>query len=120
MGSRASTRLIVNGVTVKEDLKLIYLVPVFGAVGAAATGSMWFLFDRFLAEIIPPAFAVLACVVFGLFGPIIAGLGVWFVTRRAPAFRWPAAIGLGMVVATELAFYVPVGFMAIAFHQASL
>lgn len=104
--------------TVYSDLKFFGLVPLFGAMGAAATAAMWQVFSLTLMELTPPPYAVLGCAVAGLFGPLTVCLAVWISTRKRPALRWPAGVGLGMVLATELAFYVPLGFMTAAFQQA--
>lgn len=104
----------------RNDIKLLCLVPVYGALGAAATWGLWLIFDRWVEAAIPPPYAVLACVLWGLPGPVTVGAVAWIATRRTPSARWPAIIGLGMVLATELAFYVPIGFLAVAFHTASL
>jgi len=100
----------------KNDLKLLVLVPAFGVAGAAATVAMWYLFIFTLGAFTPPSHVVLGCIVSGLIGPVAVACVVWSVTRDASNLRWPASIGLGMVFATELAFYLPLGFMAVAFH----
>ncbi len=104
-------------VTTKNELKLLALVPVFGAAGAAATAAMWHLFSRTLMALTPPPYTVLGCVVSGLFGPVAVGAVVWYASREARVLRGPAGVGLGIVLATELAFYVPLGFMVVAFSQ---
>jgi hypothetical protein len=101
---------------VKNDLKLLMLVPIFGVAGAAATVAMWYLFVFTLAALTPPSHVVLGCIVSGLIGPLAVACVVWPATRDASNLRWPACIGLGMVFATELAFYLPLGFMTVAFH----
>lgn len=101
-----------------HDLKLLGLVPAFCAAGAAATASMWYVFHFTLAALTPPHYEVLGCIVSGLIGPIVVAAVVWLATRKKSAVRWPAGLGLGMVLATELAFYLPLGFMAVAFHGA--
>lgn len=101
-----------------DDLKLLGLASIFGAAGAAATASMWQAFDIALMALTPPPYAVLGCVMSGLVGPLAVGALVWINTRNAPNLRWPAGVGLGMVLAVELAFYLPLGFMAVAFHGA--
>lgn len=102
----------------KNELTHFALVPVFGLAGAAATAAMWQLFNATLMAFTPPPYAVLGCVVSGLFGPVIVGAFVWLASREARVFRGPAGVGLGIVLATELAFYVPLGFMVVAFSQA--
>ncbi len=101
----------------KHDLKLLALIPVFGTIGAAATAFMWQLFDFTLMEFTPPSYAVLGCVLSGLFGPVLVGVIVWCTSHCAQAVRWPAGVGLGIVLATELAFYVPLGFIVVAFSH---
>lgn len=102
----------------KTEFKLLALVPVFGAAGAAATALMWHIFSWTVMALTPPAYAVLGCVLSGLVGPIFVGITVWLASREARAFRAPAAVGLGIVLAAELALYVPLGFMVAAFSMA--
>lgn len=101
----------------KNDLKLLALVPVFGAAGAAATALMWQIYAITLMRSTPPSYAVLGCALAGLFGPVFVGAAIWTAGRRAHFVRWPAGVGLGTVLATELAFYIPLGFMAAAFSS---
>lgn len=105
----------------KNELKLFGLVPLFATAGALSTAAMWRIFDMTLTELVPGELTVLACVVFGLLGPLLVWATVLLATRseRKPSLReirQPAAIGIGIVFATELGFYVPLGFFAIAFH----
>lgn len=102
----------------KDELKVLALVPIFGVLGASATLVMWWVFDQTLTLFVPPAYATLACVVCGLIGPAAVAGWIWLVTHRDHVVRWPAGVGLGLVFATELAFYLPLGFMAVAFHDA--
>ena len=105
----------------KDELKMLGLVPLFGVLGALSTAVMWQAFSIMLMDLIPGQFAVLACVITGLAGPPVVWMLVLLATRteRVPGLRQlrrPAAIGIGLVFATELGFYVPLGFFAIAFH----
>jgi len=105
----------------KDELKLFGLVPLFAVAAALSTAAMWQIYAMTLIEVIPGDRAVLACVVFGLIGPPIVWAAVLLATRsqRKPGLRElrrPAAIGIGIVLATEIGFYVPLGFFAIAFH----
>ena len=105
----------------KDELKLLGLVPLFGIAGALSTAAVWRIFAITVMDLVPAEFAVLACVVAGLVGPMVVWGLVLVATggRRLPgqrALRRPAAIGIGLVLATELGFYVPLGFFAIAFH----
>jgi hypothetical protein len=105
----------------KYELKIFGLVPLFAIAGALSTAVMWRIFAATLMEFVPGDLAVLACVVFGLIGPLAVWAAVLLATRnqRAPglrAIRQPAAIGIGIVFATEIGFYVPLGFFAIAFQ----
>lgn len=105
----------------KDELKLFGLVPLFAVAGALSTAALWQVFAMTLMEVVPGHLAVLACVVFGLIGPPIVWVAVLLTTRsrRKPALREirrPAAIGIGIVFATEVGFYVPIGFFAIAFQ----
>jgi hypothetical protein len=48
-------------------------------------------------------------------------MAVLIVTRHqrtlfASALRRAASVGLGLVLAAEVGFYIPLGFFAIAFH----
>ncbi len=99
-----------------DHLKLLGLASIFGAAGAAATVSMWQVFDIALWAFTPPPYTVLGCFISGLIGPLAVATVVFLATRMKSALRWPAGLGLGMVLATELAFYLPLGFMAVAFH----
>ena len=77
------------------------------------------VFAMTLMDVVPSDLAVLACVVFGLIGPPVVWAAVLLATRsqRKPGLRElrrPAAIGIGIVFATEVGFYVPLGFFAIA------
>ena len=103
----------------KHELKLFGLVPLFAVVGALSTAVMWQVFAMTLMDVVPSDLAVLACVVFGLIGPPVVWAAVLLATRsqRKPGLRElrrPAAIGIGIVFATEVGFYVPLGFFAIA------
>ena len=100
-----------------DELKMLALVPIFGVLGASATLVMWWAFDQTLTHYVPPAYATLACVMCGLMGPAAVAGWIWFVTHRDHVVRWPAGVGLGLVFAAELAFYLPLGFMAVAFHN---
>ena len=105
----------------KDELKLLGLVPFFGILGAISTAVIWRVFAVTLMDLVPGQFAVLACVVAGLADPVVVWVMVLLATRieRKPGLRVlrrPAAIGIGLVLATELGFYVPLGFFAVAFH----
>lgn len=105
----------------KDELKLLALVPLFGAVGALSTAVMWQLFAIIPMDFVPEKLTVLACVEFGLIGPLVVWATVHLATRSQQkpglrALRRPAAFGIGIVFATELGFYLPLGFFAIAFQ----
>jgi hypothetical protein len=105
----------------KDELKMFGLVPLFGILGAISTVVMWRVFAITLMDVVPGQLAVLACVVVGLTGPLLLWAMVLLMTgnNREPrlrSFRSPATIGIGLVLATELGFYVPLGFFAIAFQ----
>jgi len=105
----------------KNELKLFGLVPLFAIAGALSTAAMWRIFAVTLMEAVPGDLTVLACVVFGLIGPLLVWATILLATRsrRKPGLRelrQPAAIGIGRVFATEVGFYIPLGFFAIAFH----
>jgi len=104
-----------------EDFKFFGLTPLFGVFGALATVAAWQIFAVTLIDLIPPHLAVLSCLVVGLVGPAALWLAIWAVTRRrttelASALSRAASVGLGLVLAAELGFYIPLGFFAIAFH----
>ena len=104
----------------KDELKLLGMVPIFGATGALATAATWQVFAITLMDLVPAKLAVLFCLVAGLAGPVIVWVLVWFATRssRTPlevGLRRSAFVGLGLVFAAELGFYIPLGFFAIAF-----
>lgn len=108
----------------REELKDFALVPVFGLVGAMATAIAWRGFAATLLELVPAPYTVLACFAAGLVGPPLVWALVWLATRtsRHPALRAlrpPALVGLSLVLATELAFYLPLGFFAIAMYGAA-
>lgn len=104
-----------------DELKFCGLAPLFAALGALATAAVWQLFAVTLLDLVPPHLAVLACLVAGLGGPVAVWAAVWITTRRRQSFavsalRRSASVGLGLVLAAELGFYIPLGFFAIAFH----
>jgi len=103
----------------RVELGFLGLAPLFGAVGAAATVGAWHLFAATLLGLVPVELAVLSCLVAGLSGPIAVWIAVWIATRHrqslaASAVQRSASVGLGLVLAAELGFYVPLGFFAIA------
>jgi hypothetical protein len=104
-----------------DELKFLGLAPLFGAIGALATAAAWQVFAITLLDLVPAQLAVLSCLVAGLTGPLAVWVTVWIATRRrrtlfASALRHAASVGLGLVLAAELGFYIPLGFFAIAFH----
>jgi hypothetical protein len=104
-----------------EDFRFIGMTPLFGALGALATAAAWHLFAITLLDLVPARVAVLSCLAVGLAGPIVLWIAVLTMTRRhrtrsASALRRAASVGLGLVLAAELGFYIPLGFFAIAFH----
>ena len=103
-----------------EELKFLGLAPFFGILGALSTAGAWHLFSATLLGLVPAEFAVLSCLVAGLGGPVVVWIAVWIATRHRQNFaisavRRSASVGLGLVVAVELGFYLPLGFFAIAF-----
>ena len=104
-----------------DELKFLGLTPLFGICGAAAPAVAWQVFAVTLLDAVPAQLAVLSCMIAGLGGPAAIWLIVWIGTQRrqngsAAAVRQSASVGLGLVLATELGFYIPLGFFAIAFH----
>ena len=105
----------------QDELKFLGLTPLFGLAGALATATAWQVFAITLLPFVQPRLAVLSCLVAGLAGPVAVWVFMMFVTRsrRTPfgvALRRSSSLGLGLVVAAELGFYIPLGFFAIAFH----
>ena len=105
----------------KNEITILGLAPLCGLAGAAATAVAWQVFALTLLDVVPDRLAVLSCLIAGLAGPMVLWAFLWLVTRgrRSPlarAWRRAAAVGLGLVVAAELGFYIPLGFFAIAFH----
>jgi hypothetical protein len=97
------------------------MAPLFGIAGALATAAAWHVFALTVLDLVPAQLAVLLCLVAGLTGPLVVWLAVWFATRNRPtlfasSMRRSASVGLGLVMAAELGFYIPLGFFAIAFH----
>ena len=105
----------------KDDMIFFGLAPLFGAVGAIATAAVWQLFSITLIDTVPQHLVVLSFLAAGLAGPLIVWGSLMTATRgRQPALartlRRAASVGLGLVIAAELGFYIPLGFLAIAFH----
>jgi hypothetical protein len=105
---------------VHDEVKIFGLAPLFGVVGALATAGAWHLFAATLLGLVPAELAVLSCLVAGLGGPVVVWLAVWIATRdrqtfSASAVRRSASLGLGLVLAAEIGFYIPLGFFAIAY-----
>ena len=103
-----------------DEFRFLGMAPLFGAAGALATAAAWHIFAFTLLDLVPARLAVLSCLVAGLAGPLVVWATVWFATRRrrtlfASALRRAATVGLGLVLAAELGFYIPLGFFAIAF-----
>lgn len=103
-----------------DEFRFFGLAPLFGVAGALATAAAWHIFAITLLDLVPTRYAVLSCLIAGLAGPLFVWLSVWFATRRrqtlfASVMRRAASVGLGLVLAAELGFYIPLGFFAIAF-----
>ncbi len=106
----------------KDQLTLFGLCPLFGALGALATAVAWQVFAVTALELVPARLAVLSCLVAGLVGPVVVWAALWLVTRDhrtnglASVLRRSASLGLGLVLAAEIGFYVPLGFLSVAFQ----
>ena len=105
-----------------EELKFLGLAPLFGATGALASATVWHVFAITLVHLVPEPIAVLSCLAAGLLGPVSVWALVCISTRRqktlfASGLRRAASVGLGLVLAAEIGFYIPLGFFAIAFHS---
>jgi hypothetical protein len=103
-----------------HEFSFFGMAPLFGVAGALATAAVWHVFALTLLDLVPAQLAVLSCLVAGLAGPLVVWLAVWSATRSrrtlfASALRRAASVGLGLVLAAELGFYIPLGFFAIAF-----
>jgi predicted membrane-bound spermidine synthase len=103
-----------------DELKFFGLAPLFGVLGALSTVVAWHLFAVLMIDAVPDQLQVLSCLIVGLVGPVVVWLTVWVMTRiRAKDFsaviRRSASVGLGLVLAAQVGFYVPLGFFAIAF-----
>lgn len=117
-GSSGNT---VLGGFMHEELKFIGLAPLFGVFGALTTAGIWQVFALTALDLVPARQAVLACTVVGLAGPLALWIAVFMATRRrsirsAFVLRRAASVGLGLVLAAELGFYVPLGLLAMAFN----
>jgi hypothetical protein len=104
-----------------DEFRFFGMAPLFGAIGALATAAAWHIFAVTLLDLVPAQLAVLSCLVAGLAGPLVVWMAVLIVTRHqrtlfASALRRAASVGLGLVLAAEVGFYIPLGFFAIAFH----
>ena len=104
----------------KNELKFLGLTPLFGIAGALATAGVWQVYAATFMDLVPPKLAVLSCLVAGLAGPMIIWAILAMITsgRRSPlalALQRSSSLGLGLVVAAELGFYIPLGFFAIAY-----
>ena len=105
-----------------DEFRFFGMAPLFGVFGALATAAAWQVFAMTLLDLVPAQLSVLSCLVAGLAGPPVIWLAVWVTTRRrrthfAALVQQAAALGLGLVLAAELAFYIPLGFFAIAFNS---
>jgi predicted membrane-bound spermidine synthase len=104
-----------------DDLKFFGLAPLFGLLGALSTALAWRLFAVAMLDVVPDRLQVLSCLVVGLVGPTVVWITVWITTRirareSSSVVRNSASVGLGLVLAAQLGFYIPLGFFAIAFH----
>ena len=104
----------------KDQLNLFFLCPLFGALGAVATAIAWQFFALTALHLVPARMAVLSCLVAGLVGPAVVLAALWIVTRGRTtaltgALRRSASLGLGLVLVAEVGFYIPLGFLSVAF-----
>jgi hypothetical protein len=104
----------------KYEIGFFGLAPLFGVLGAVATAAVWQIHAITLMNLVPARLGALSCVLVGLLGPMIVWLAVFRATRNRTtenmaAVRRAASVGLGLVLAAQLGFYVPLGFFAIAF-----
>ncbi|MCP4897259.1 MAG: hypothetical protein GY906_09845 [bacterium] len=106
-----------------ETVKQLGLMVVFGFVGALATLATWHGATGFLSVLVPRQLLELSVFCVGLLGPLVVWTAVLAATRRRSRatlemVRSTAAAGLAVVAATQLVFYVPLGFMCLAFNVA--
>ena len=99
----------------------IFIDQAFANPGLGAS-PVWHVFAITLLDLVPEPLAVLSCLAAGLAGPVSVWALVWISTRRqkalfASGLRRAASVGLGLVLAAEIGFYIPLGFFAIAFHS---
>jgi hypothetical protein len=105
-----------------DELRFLGMAPLFGVAGALATAVAWHVFAVTVLDMVPAQFAVLSCLVAGLGGPAAVWLAVWMMARRrrtprACAMTHAASLGLGLVLAAEIGFYIPLGIFAVAFFE---
>jgi len=103
-----------------DQLRQILLLVAFALAGATSTAAMWLVFSMTLQPVVPGNLATLACLAMGSAGPIVMWFVVYLAVRNRPPQAGrkvlvPATIGLSLALATQLAFYIPLGFFATAF-----
>ncbi len=115
---------ISGGEDMPEPVKQLGLMVLFGFAGALATLAAWYSSSGLLSILVPRQLLELSLFAVGLLGPLVVWVAVLVVTQgRSSAslemLRPTAAAGLAVVAATQLAFYIPLGFMCLAFGLTS-
>jgi len=100
-----------------EQLRLTGWMTAFGALAVLATGVAWRVAAVTVVPHVDAAGAELAVFVVGLVGPILVVTASWLLARpfaACDAVRAAAVAGVGVVIAAQLAFFVPLGMLCAA------
>ena len=103
-----------------EQLRLTGLMTLFGALAVCATGLAWRVAAVTVVPYVDGAHAELALFTTGLVGPALVVAGAWLLARpvaSCESVRAAAATGVAVVVAAQLAFFVPIGLLCTAVHR---
>ncbi len=100
-----------------EQLRLTGWMTVFGALAVLATGVAWRVAAVTVVPHVDAARAELAVFVAGFVGPILVVAASWLLARpfaSCSVVRAAAVAGVAVVVAAQLAFFVPLGMLCTA------
>jgi hypothetical protein len=100
-----------------EQLRLTGWMTIFGALAVLATGVAWRVAAVAVVPHVDTARTELALFVTGLLGPILVVAAAWWLARpfaSCAVVRAAASAGVAVVVAAELAFFVPIGMLCTA------
>jgi len=100
-----------------EQLRLTGWMTVFGALAVVATGVAWRVAAVVLVPHVDAARAELALFVAGLIGPLLVAATAWWLARpfaSCAVVRAAASAGVAVVVAAQVAFFVPIGMLCTA------